>query len=69
MSAPTNRPADGNWKSGFDSLDVVDVFIDGPGDTTRRPMPAWMLPAAQKLKEELQRWEQDQAANREGESN
>lgn len=42
----------------------IDLVDDGPGDTTRRPMPEWMIPAAKKLMEDLKRFQDERAAGK-----
>jgi len=43
--------------SGFDSLDCVNVIVDGPGDTTVRPASGVLLQMALAERERMARWQ------------
>jgi len=43
--------------SGFESRDVQDIWIDGPGDTSIRPCPPELLPFLLAQREKIARWQ------------
>jgi hypothetical protein len=42
--------------SGFESSDVQDIWLDGPGDKTVRPCPPEILPLLMAQRERMARW-------------
>ena len=49
--------------SGFESRNCVDIWIDGPGDTTVRPCPPELLPLCMAERERIARWQKDNGAS------
>jgi hypothetical protein len=43
--------------SGFDSLDCLNLVLEGPGDNTIRPSPPHLLPFLMAEREKIARWQ------------
>jgi hypothetical protein len=61
--SPTTPPGD-SW-SATNSLDAMNIFVEGPGDTTVRPVNPRHLPRLRELKRLLAEREQRLKADRE----